>query len=647
MDNQPNWAENVEAAQVGSSGLRRATVSFLVISAALFWAEAAHAQPKPTPEPTAHEAAPRLTSQAAPPADTPAEQPEARPAPVEDGMAYAFEATGVEGELADYLVSVSTLQARSEAPAASRAVLFRRIEKDLERFEAALKSRGYYAYRLAHRVEFDQQPIKVAFDVDPGPPYQLDSFDILYGAPGSDGLVVDPAALGVEVGGPALSEPTAAAPARLLRRLGEAGYPLAKIAKRSAVVDHDAKAMRVTLTVEEGPRAVFGKIESKGLDRVDHDYVVRVADLPPGARFDVARIDDARRRLFSTGLFEGLQIEFAEQATPEGALDILIEATERDRRTISLGLNYSTTEGAGGDVEWTHRNLFGQDEDLTLTFRVAELEQSARAELAAPNFWRLGQRAFVASEAVREDTDAFEERRLQVEAGLSRPYGQRWRVGGGGELAIAETIENGISEDNVVLAFPLFATYEGADDPFDPSKGYKLDFRATPAAVTLDTTEAFMTLAAGGSTYAKVTDDRTLILAARSRAAVIIGADRNQIPAGRRLYAGGGGSIRGFEFQSVGPLDGGGDPDGGKSLLEFGLEARWRVTEDIGIVPFIDGGSAFPDIEPDFGDVRFGAGLGLRYYTPIGPLRLDVATPIDRRDGENLIEVYISLGQSF
>lgn len=645
MDIRANWAENVEIARIRSSGLRRTPLSLLVLCVALFAAGMTHAQPTPTPEPTAREAAPRLTSQAPP--QSPAKEAEAPPEKVDDGLAYTFEALGVDGELQAYLVGVSALQARSEAPAASRAVLFRRIEKDLERFEAALKARGYYAYRLAHRVEFDKRPIKIAFDVDPGPQYRLESFDIVYSAPTADGLIVDPAELGVKVGGPALSEPTAAAPARLLRGLGEAGYPLAKIARRSAVVDHDAKAMRVTLTVEEGPRAVFGKIETKGLEQVDHDYVVRVANLPPGARFDVARIDDARRRLFSTGLFEGLQVEIAEQASPAGALDILIEATERDRRTISLGLNYSTTEGAGGDVEWTHRNLFGQDEDLTLTFRGAELEQSARAELAAPNFGRLGQRVFVASEAVREDTDAFEERRLQVEAGLSRPYGQRWRVGGGGEIAIAETIENGIAEDNVVFAFPLFATYDGADDPFDPSKGYKLDFRVTPAAVTLDTTEAFMTFSAGGSTYAKVTDDRTLILAARSRAAVIVGADRNQIPAGRRLYAGGGGSIRGFEFQSVGPLDGGGDPDGGKSLLEFGLEARWRVTENIGIVPFIDGGSAFPDIEPDFGDVRFGAGLGLRYYTPIGPLRLDVATPIDRRDGENIIEVYISLGQSF
>lgn len=614
--------------------------------------------PAPTPEPSTLEGNARLISQSAgEQGETPAETaPDPKPteAPAKpadnveaDGIAYEVAIDGVEGELEKHLASLSVMKAKEKDPAASRAALFRRIEDDLERFEAALRARGYYAYRVAQRVEFETSPARVVFNVSTGPQYTLASFEIVYANPGAEGLLQDPAPLGIKVGGPALAEPVAEAPPRLLRRIGEAGYPLAELAKRSAVVDHASKTMAVTLTVNEGPRATFGETKVTGLERVEAGYVVRVADLKRGELFDLAKIDEARRRLFSTGLFSGLQIDKAKTPNANGGLDILIEAKERDRRTISLGLNYSTTEGAGVDAEWLHRNLFGEDEDLTLTFRVAELEQSLRSELAAPNFWRLDQRVFVASEAVREDTDAFEERRFQVETGLSRAYGPRWRIGGGGELAFAETIENGLSEDNVIVAFPLFAVYDGSDDPFDPSKGYKLDFRFEPAAITLDTTEAFATVSAGGSTYRKITSDKTLIAAARGRAAFIFGADRGQIPAGRRLFAGGGGSIRGFEFQSVGPLDASGDPDGGKSLVEFGVEARWRVTEDIGIVPFIDGGGAFPDVEPDFGDIRFGAGLGLRYYTPIGPLRLDVATPLGRRDGENLIEVYISLGQAF
>ena len=565
------------------------------------------------------------------------------PPPVE----YAVEITGVEGELKEFLDKVSTLKTKIDAPPAGRAALLRRVETDIEAFTAALKARGYYSYQITDSVAFDAEPPKVTIDVFPGEVYTLATFDILYSEPAGEGLIRDPAKLGVTIDDAALAKPIAEAPPVLLRRLGEVGYPLAKMTKRSAVVDHDAQEMRVTLEIDQGPRVNFGQTTFIGLDRIDPEYAVRVADLSQGATFDVAKVDAARRRLFSTGLIEGLQVRLGETPDAAGSLPVTFEIKERDRRTISVGLNYSTTEGAGADVEWMHRNLFGEDEDLTITFRAAELEQSARAELAAPNFIRLNQRVFIASELAREDTDAFEERRLQFELGGSRKLTERWRTGISGEIGIAETIENGVSENNIIASLPMFAAYDGSDDPFDPSKGYKLRFEIEPTAITLDETDVFTVFSVGGSAYQSLTEDKTLIAAVRAKAATIVGADRDVIPAGRRLYAGGGGSIRGFEFQSVSPIDAAGDPDGGKSLVEFGVETRWRITDDIGIVPFLDGGGAFAGSIPDVNEFRFAAGLGLRYYTPIGPLRLDIATPLDRRSGENLIEFYISLGQAF
>jgi translocation and assembly module TamA len=253
----------------------------------------------------------------------------------------------------------------------------------------------------------------------------------------------------------------------------------------------------------------------------------------------------------------------------------------------------------------------------------------------------------VAAELARESTDAFEEQRVLLEAGLSRPYGERWKIGGGGELSYLETQENAVTATNILVAFPFFATYDGSNDFFNPTEGYKLDFRFEPVAVTLENTDFFTTFMAGGSVYQQLGEDDDLILAARAKAGFIAGPARDQIPAGRRLFAGGGGSIRGFQFQSVGPLDSINDPEGGRSLAEFGVELRWRLTEDIGIVPFLDGGAAFEDPVPDFTGLRFAAGLGLRYFTPVGPLRLDVATPLNPRQSDGLIEFYISLGQAF
>jgi len=576
-------------------------------------------------------------------------RPEVEP---EAGLPYALALQGpdgqpIEGELADGLKGVSLLLSKTDRPPASRAALIRRVEEDVERFRSYLKAEGYYAYSVDHRIAFAEAPAEVTVTVDPGPRYTLAAFDIVYDAPEAPGLVVDPARIGVTVGDPARAEPIVEAPPRLIRRLGERGFPLAKVKQRKSVVDHASREMRTTIEVAEGPRVVFGETRVTGLDRVDADYVVRVADLSPGEHFDLARVDAARRRLFATGLFEGLQLEWADTPDEIGRLDVLIEAQERDPRTISVGLNYSTTEGAGADVSWTHRNIFGQDEDLTFTLRAAELEQSLTGELSAPNFWRLDQRVFLSGEVARETTDAFEERRIKTETGISRKVGERWRVGGGGELSLQETIENDETEQTILFGFPFFATYDGSDDPFDPTKGYKLDFRVEPAAITLDTTDVFATFTAGGSAYRKLTSDRTLIAAARAKAGYILGSTLDRIPASRRLYSGGGGSIRGYQFQSVSPLDSDGEPDGGRSLVEFGAELRWRITEDIGIVPFVDGGGAFRDAAPDFNDLQYAAGLGLRYYTPIGPLRLDVATPLNPRDDDNIIEVYISIGQAF
>lgn len=614
--------------------------------AALAWVSLAAATPVPpqTPEPAASSRQLLAEDHDAPAA------PGAAPlapgsTPAETGYPYVFELKGVDGDLAERLTALSVLAGKLETPPTSQAALDRRIEGDLERFAAALKAEGYYAYALNQKIDRAAEPIAIAITATPGPVYRLASFRVDYRAPDAPGLVKDVSRLGVTVGGPARSAPVAEAPPKLLRLLGEAGYPMAKLADRSAVVDHAAQEMRVTLKIDEGPRAVFGETRVIGLDRVEAAYVIRVAALKPGEIFDVAKIDEARRRLFETDLFEALQLERAEAPDAQGRLDVVIKAQERERRTISFGLNFSTTDGFGSDVEWRHRNFFGEDEDLTLTFRLAELEQSARAELAAPNYLRLNQRAFVAFEGSRQDLDAFEEQRAQAEIGASRTYG-RWRFGAAGELAYVETDEDDDIETTVELGLPLTAAFDGTNNLFDPSKGFKLNFQVEPTAITVEETAVLATLIGGGSVYYALAG-RDLIAAARGRAGVILGPDIADIPAGRRLFAGGGGSIRGYEFQTVSPLDGAGDPDGGRSLVEFGVELRWRVTEDFGVVPFLDGGGAYADAIPDFKGTQYAAGLGLRYYTPIGPLRLDVAAPLNPRDRDNLFEFYISLGQAF
>ena len=138
----------------------------------------------------------------------------------------------------------------------------------------------------------------------------------------------------------------------------------------------------------------------------------------------------------------------------------------------------------------------------------------------------------------------------------------------------------------------------------------------------------------------------SLVGAARVRVASIAGAGRDSIAPSRRLYAGGGGSVRGYGYQELGPLDPTGKPAGGRSLVEASAELRYRFG-DFGIVPFFDIGQSYDSTQPKFSDLRYGAGIGARYYTNFGPLRVDVATPLGRRPGEPKVAVYVSIGQAF
>jgi translocation and assembly module TamA len=157
-----------------------------------------------------------------------------------------------------------------------------------------------------------------------------------------------------------------------------------------------------------------------------------------------------------------------------------------------------------------------------------------------------------------------------------------------------------------------------------------------------------MTVArASASTYVALDAEARTVLAGRIGFGSIIGADLEDIPANRRFFAGGGGSVRGFAYKSLGPrLQG--EPIGGRSLLEASLEARFKVTETIGIVPFVDLGSAFDTSIPTFRErIRVAGGIGLRYYTSFGPIRLDIATPLIREKGEGDVAVYLGFGQAF
>ncbi|MGC2785092.1 MAG: BamA/TamA family outer membrane protein, partial [Roseiarcus sp.] len=153
---------------------------------------------------------------------------------------------------------------------------------------------------------------------------------------------------------------------------------------------------------------------------------------------------------------------------------------------------------------------------------------------------------------------------------------------------------------------------------------------------------------AGASAYYSIDADSRYVLAGRVAAGAMGGPQLDAIPANWRFYAGGGGSVRGYAYNELGPTVWWGAVVGGKSVFDASAELRVKLTDTIGVVTFFDIGNAFSSNFPNFSEPLFAAaGLGLRYYTSVGPIRLDVAFPFERRAGNGPVAVYVSIGQSF
>ncbi len=552
--------------------------------------------------------------------------------------------TGLKG----LLESVSELKRQEAQPPLSFGNLRSRLNRDLKIFKEVLESEGYYNSLIANRIDRSRRPIDITIDVAPGPLYRIKTAEISYSGTAPDAAtrqtVADHMALTEKA--PGRSEDIVNAGRRLVSTLPEIGYPFAKAGKRTVVVDHADQSLQVTYEIDAGPETRFGSALFEGAGSVSTVYLKRLISWQQGEIFDQRKIDKLRARLYVTGLFSVVDIRVAEEGAG-ASRDIIVRLAEAEHRTIGVGAGFSSTEGFGGDVFWEHRNLLGRQEKLRLTAKVAEIEQSLTANFSKPNFRRFDQTLLLQTGFAREDTDAFNSRTAEASAGIDRVFGERWAGSVGVDLEYTSETDGDERRNFLLTGLPVTIRWDSTNDLLDPRKGGRVAFRTTPYLAEQNSPFHFTVTEISASAYLPVDDEERFIIAGRTRLGTINGASLERLPATKRFYAGGGGSIRGFGFQEVGPRDAEGDPSGGRSLVELGLEFRARITETIGLVPFIESGNVYEQRLPQFSSLRFGAGLGFRYYTSFAPIRFDIAFPLDRREGDRRIQFYISLGQSF
>ena len=591
-------------------------------------------------------------------------QPE--PAEAVAELRYATRVEGLEAAdaaadtgLLDQFNDLSALE-EGDGKAANEGMLSARLTEDSKLIQRILHSEGWYDAAVQTRIDRSQaedgQPVTAVLLVSPGERYTI----------GSIAVQADPTAppnligrnLALQVGEPIVAQRIQGAEANVAVVLPQEGYPFATVGQRDVLLDPDTHLGDYTLPVTVGPRARFGGFRTTGDLAFDARHVEVLARFDRGKLYDSRDVDDLRRALVATGLFSTVAVapERTGQINPDGTENVTMLVTQDagPPRTLAASAGYGTGQGFRVEGSWTHRNLFPPEGALVASAVAGTQEQGASLIFRRSNTGKRDRTFQTGIEALRSRYEAFNALTGRIFARLSYDSTPIWRKtltwGLGAE--VLGTVEEGFDftlGERVKRKFLIGGLsgqlgFDRTDSLLDPTRGFRAQFLVQPEGALSDGFRPYLRSQFDGSAYYPVGD--SIVIAGRARIGTTLGIDRFELAPSRRFYAGGGGSVRGFGFQQLGPRDPDGRPVGGLSLTEAAAEVRYRFG-DYGVVGFVDMGQVYEDRVSNFRGLRTGVGIGARYYTSFGPLRVDVATPLGRQLGDSRFNIYISIGQAF
>lgn len=604
----------------------------------------------------------------APGQESPAAAPTEPSAEVEEvtrSYEVTFPETG-DSELDDALRRASTLeQLRESVPVDSDGLIARALN-EANSIRNALRSEGYYdgsgsvtlagqapdTPGLSARLTAMPGPVPVVLKVEKGPQYLLAPIVVQAVPPGT--ALDDAGEVQLQAGSPARAQPIVDAQGKLTENLRNTGHPFPEVGRR-VIVDHDTRRMEVTFRVAPGPVARFATPSVSGEERVNSRLLANVVQPLEGRVFSQERIDRTRRDLMGLGVFSTVRARAADRLDETGALPVAFTVVERPRRAIGFGAAYETRYGPTFSTFWEHRNLFGGAERLRLEAEVNRLGTGGGtsnaggklgANLRQPWFLGVNQTLVYDIAVLREKLDAYDRDAFTAAITLERPITDNLTIAAGPLGEISRVTQDDVTTNYQLLGVMGQARWEDVNSILNPTNGLRVTFLASPIYNFTDNA-LFTRTRAQAATYLDLTGDGGSVLALRGVVGSIIGAEQNSVPPNQRFYAGGGGSVRGYSFQAIGPRTRSNQPRGGLSLVEGSIELRQRLNGPLGMAAFVDAGSVGDDQTPEFGNLKLGAGVGVRYLTAIGPLRADVAVPLNRESGDSAFGLYIGIGQAF
>ncbi len=560
--------------------------------------------------------------------------------------------------------SASLISLRDSGPVGGFA-LAARARQDEQRFTTALRSFGFYKATVnvtigGHGLDDPSlfqaidgapvdPPIPVAVSFELGPRFKLGKIAVSTPVPPDV-----PARLDLQPGQPAMAADVLAAQGRLLAALQADGYPLAKVPVPIATLRPDADLLDVDFQPETGPKADIGPISFNGLKDVNESFVRQRLTVHQGEPYKPSAIETARSDLASLGVFSSVRANPADTLDAQGQLPIAFNLTERPLHAVDMGAAYSTDLGVNFNVGWHDRNLFGNAEQLNLTAAaqlggndIVKPGYQIGAQFIKPDYLHRDQSLEINLNAVKQNLQAYDQTAVLERIALNRKLSPHWTV----SLGLSGEQESIFQEEEThhynLVGIPASLRYDSTTNLLDPTSGIRASLSVTPTQSLGTPGATFFITQVAGSTYLDVFHDARSVVALRGLVGKATGVGVFGLPPDQRFYAGGSGTIRGYRFQSVGPQFPDEKPTGGTAVSAGTVELRQRILGNYGMVAFVDAGQVNATGNPFTGIWHAGAGIGARYYTSIGPIRLDVAVPLNKLPGGSSFEAYIGIGQAF
>lgn len=543
---------------------------------------------------------------------------------------------------------------------------------------AVLRSEGYYGYDVEPDVA-DGDPPQPMLHIETGPRFLVKSpqVDWVGLPPRADALHAALEAMKLPAGAPGRAAEVVAAEGRIVATIQKQGYADAAAQPRVVIVDHADNSLQPTYKIAAGDLVRLDGVTVITDGRTNPAWVRSLAPWKHGDVYSPKAVAELERRLTDVAVYDQITVSLApKDKAVDGYRPVIVSLADRPAHTLELGAgfsttggttvntnnleggaDFSTTEGSGVDGKLIWYNRLHRADTLTLSARIYNIQQKLDLELDLPHWRRPRQTLKIGGGLFGDRTDAFSDYGGGVRAEVERRYSQWSYISVGAAADYVTTTEKTAVNSQALpvgeklrLFIPsLLGAFaiDKSNDLLNPTHGWRLDIRGEPTVVTGDRQLTYLKMQGEASAYLPLGADAGTVLAGRIHVGSIVGGRMPDVPTDRRFFAGGGGSVRGYGYQDVGPRLTDNTPEGGLSLVETSFEVRQKVTGRWGVVGFVDAGSVGSTPAPDFQHMRAGVGVGVRYDLGFGPIRLDVATPLARRQGDAPFQLYISIGQAF